>query len=98
MKIKVIIGKKREEKYGLKRITLLFPTSLLKSRLAVSIIRNGLKREKDKGKYPVISPDYITRDLLRTIYSSLKYVIKQHGHFDLIEVDAADGTEVRIRL
>lgn len=102
MKIKVKIGKKREEKHGLKhgirRINLALPNSMLKSRLAVKIIRNGLQSDIDKGKKPVISPDYFTRERLKVFYNCLKQVIKRHGHFNLVEVRSADGTTVIIRI
>ena len=102
MKINVKIGKKREEKHGLKhgirRINLAFPNSMLKSRLAVKIIRGNMNRQADNGKPPVISPDYFTRERLKVFYNCLKQVIKQHGHFNLVEVRSADGTTVIIRI
>lgn len=102
MKIKVKIGKRREEKHGLKhgirRINLVFPNALLKSRLAVKIIRSGIESENAKGKSVAIDPDSITRDLLKTCYKCLKQVIKEQGHFNLVEVSSCDGTEVIIRI
>lgn len=102
MKIKVKIGKKREEKHGLKhgirRINLVFPNSLIKTRLAVKIIRSGIESKAEEGKTPIISSDYITRDLLKTFYMCLKRVVKQRGHFNLVEVDSSDGTKVIIRI
>lgn len=103
MKIKVKIGKEREEKHGLKhgirRINLALPNSILKSRLAVKIIRSGLENKTEEtGKPPIISPDYITRERLKTFYKCLKGVIKQNGHFNLVEVDSSDGTKVIIRI
>lgn len=102
MKIKVRIGRKREEKHGLKhgirRINLAFPNALIKSRLAVKIIRNGMQSNTQENKPPLISPDYITRELLKMFYKCLKSVIQQHGHFNLVEVHSSDGTTVIIRL
>lgn len=98
MKIKVRIGKKREEKHGLRRINLAFPNALIKSRLAVKIIRNGMESNKTEDKPPVISPDYITRDLLKKLYVCLKQVVKKLGHFNLVEVESSDGTKVVIRI
>ncbi len=96
MKIKVKIGKKREAKHGIRHINLAFPNSLLKSRLTVKIIRQGLKKEIEKGKKLAISPDYIDYKFVKTLYVCLKSVIKRYGHFNLVEVDAADGTKVII--
>ena len=98
MKIKVRLGKNDEEKHRIRRINLAFPNSLLKSRLAVKIIKSGMEREQEKGKKLAVSPDYISRDLLKTLYGCLKRVIKEQGHFNLIEVDASDGTKVIIRI
>lgn len=102
MKIKVKVGKEREEKHGLKhgirRIYLALPNALLKSRLAVKIIRSGLESNTEDGKPPVISPDYITRERLKMFYKCIKGVIKQNGHFNLVEVDSSDGTKVIIRI
>lgn len=103
MKIKVKIGKEREDKHGLKRgirrIYLALPNSFIKSRLAVKIIRNGLEsKAEENGNPPVISPDFITRDRLKTFYKCLKGVIKQNGHFNLVEVHSSDGTKVIIRI
>lgn len=102
MRIKVKIGKQREKKHGLKhgirRINLAFPNSLIKTRLAVKVIRSGMESKAEEGKTPVISPDYVTRERLKIFYKCLKTVIKKHGHFNLVEVDASDGTKVIIRI
>lgn len=98
MRIKVKVGKTREKKRGIRRINLAFPNALIKTRLAVKIIRSGLESRQEEGKPPIISPDYITRERLKAFYDCLKNVIKQRGHFNLVEVDAADGTKVIIRL
>lgn len=102
MKIKVNIGKDREKKHGLKHgirhINLAFPNAMLKSRLAVKIIRSGLESKSDEGKPPVIPPDYVTRDRLKVFYKCLKSVIKRQGHFNLVEVHSSDGTKVIIRI
>lgn len=101
MKIKVKIGKKREEKHGLKRgirhISIVLPNCLLKSRLAFRIIRSGIERNEKQEKSPVISADFVTRDFLKKIYGCLKTVIRQQGHFNLVDVESADGTKVIIR-
>ena len=98
MKIKVKIGKRREKKHVIRRINLVFPNALLKSRLAVKIIRSGIESENAKGKSVAIAPDFITHDLLKTCYKCLKQVIKEQGHFNLVEVSSCDGTEVIIRI
>ena len=99
MRVKVDIGKNGKGKRGLIRhIRLAFPNSFLKSRLAVKIIRSGIESNAQKGKTPIISSEYVTRDLLKTFYKCLKQIIEQHGHFNLVEVDASDGTKVIIRI
>ncbi len=98
MKIKVKIGKDRREKRGLKRINLAVPNSLLKSRLAVKIIRKGIESKAEEGKTPVISPDYVNHKLLKKLYGCLKTIIKNNGHFNLVEVNASDGTSIVIRI
>lgn len=98
MKIKVKTGRNGEEKKRVRRIYLVLPNSMLKSRLAAKIIREGAKRREEDGKPAVVSFDCVTRELLKTLYKSLKTVIKQNGHFNLVEVEAADGTKVLIRI
>ena len=98
MKIKVKVGKNRREKHGFKRISLALPNSLLKSRLMLKIIRKGIESNAKDGKTPVISADFVNRDLLNTLYKCLKTVIKRNGHFNLVEVDSSDGTKVIIRI
>lgn len=98
MKIKVKLGKDRREKHTLKRITLAFPNAMLKSRLMVKIIRKGIESKTEEGKTPVVSADFVNHALLKTLYKCLKAVIKQNGHFNLVEVDAADGTKVIITI
>lgn len=97
MRIKVKLGEKEKQKHRIKRLNLIFPNSLLKSRLAVKVIRDNLSRNED-GKTPIISPDYITHDLVKSLYKCLKTTIKQQGHFNLVEVDSSDGTKVLIRI
>ena len=98
MRIRVKTGKNGKQKRGIRRINLVVPNSLVKSRLAVKIIRKGLECNQEEDKTPIISPDYITRDLMKTFYKCLKDVIKLHGHFNLVEVSASDGTKVIIRI
>lgn len=98
MKIKVKVGKNRREKHGLKHISLALPNSMLKSRLMVKIIRKGIESKAEEGKTPVVSADFVNHALLKTLYQCLKTVIKQNGHFNLVEVDASDGTKVIIRI
>ena len=98
MRLKIRLGKDHREKGGIRRLGLILPNSLVKSRLLVKIIRRGLQSEVDKGKTPVISSDYFTRERLTLFYNCLKQVIKQHGHFNLVEIHSADGTKVIIRL
>ena len=98
MTIRVKVGKDRREKHKLKHINLVLPNALLKSRLTAKIIRKGIESQAEEGKIPVISPDYVNCKLLKTFYGCLKTVIKRNGHFNLVEVDAADGTKVLIRL
>lgn len=98
MRIKVKLGKQRKEKHSIRRINLIFPNSFFKSRLAVKIIRQGIENNEKQGSAVVIPPEYINRQLLKTLYAALKGVIKSYGHFNIVEVDAADGTKVIIRV
>lgn len=102
MKIKVKLGKERERKhgskYGIRRINLAFPNAILKSRLTVKIIRKGIESNAEDGKTPIISPEYFNREIMTALYKCLKTVIKTKGHFNLLEVDASDGTKVIIRI
>ena len=100
MRINVKLGEERKKqgKLKIRRINLVFPNAVLKSRLALKVIRKGIENKREKGKSPVISSDYITYDLAKKLYKCLKTVIKANGHFNLVEVDSADGTKVIIRI
>lgn len=98
MRLKIRLGKDHREKGGIRRFGLILPNSLLKSRLMVNIIRRGIQSDIDKGKTPVIFPEFITREHLTVLYNCLKTVIKRHGHFNLVEIRSDDGTKVIIRL
>lgn len=98
MRLKIRLGKNHRKKGGLRRFGLALPNSLIKTRLAVKIIRDGLKSKYDDGKSPIISPEYITRERLKIFYDCLKSVIKRHGHFNLVEMHSLDGTEILIRV
>lgn len=98
MRLKIRLGKDHREKGGIRRLGLILPNSMIKSRFVVKIIRKGLQSDVDKGKKPVISPDYFTRERLKMFYKCLSTVIRKHGHFNLVEVHSSDGTKVVIRL
>lgn len=68
-------------------INLWLPTSLLKSKFIVSIIKKNID---NKTK--------IYLDMIPQIYKSLKKYIKQNGHFILVDVDSSDGDKVLIKV
>ena len=39
-----------------------------------------------------------TREQMVEMYNAIKRSVKQHGHFNLVEVDSHDGEKVRIRV
>ena len=83
-------------------IRLLLPTSLLKSRIGYQILSHGVKKishgvEKNaKNDENTVPP--LTREQQLTIYAAIKHAIKTRGHFNLVEIESADGSKVIIRI
>ena len=71
-------------------IRLLFPTSMLKSRLMWKLIA---KKAKDQ------SIDYKQAHLIsRIVYRDLAKFIRKHGHFDVVNITSTNGEKVIIRV
>ena len=95
-------------------IFLWVPTSLLKSRLAFSIIQRAISGEIDKRTKTVAIEDLreqrelvnkenkqlalFTRKQHLELYRALKQCIKDNGHFNLVEVHSHNGEKVLIRV
>ena len=96
-------------------IRLWLPTSLLKSRVGYSIIKQALKNnfeKKAKKEASDAEAEYneaveskreafempISYKQIREMYASLKRIIKTNGHFNLVEVEKADGSKILIKV
>ena len=80
-------------------IRLWLPTSLLKTRIFYHILRNGVeKNEKNDKNETRFRFTFQSRKQQLEAYAVLKRAIRQHGHFNLVEVDNADGEKVLIRV
>ena len=89
-------------------IRLWLPTSLLKGRIGYSIVKQALKNNYEKQRKSNASLDRevehkefempISRAQVREMYAALRRVIKQNGHFNVVEVESADGEKVLIRV
>ncbi|MCH5153153.1 MAG: hypothetical protein J1F68_04270 [Clostridiales bacterium] len=80
-------------------IYLWFPTSLLKSRIAYSIVKHAVSKEVEKrANTDEKQPIHITRLQHLKLYRALKQCIKDNGHFNIIEVKTHDGEKVIIRV
>ena len=88
-------------------IRLWLPTSLLKSRLGYNIVKQALKNNYENKKKKELPDDEtqckecempISREQVRDLYATLMRVIKECGHFNLVEVNSADGQKVLIRV
>ena len=74
------------------RLTLYLPTNLLFSRGTVWLA-NHVGR-----KYAGPALDTIPPQALEALFAELRRIKKKHGHWDLVEVESADGKHVRIQL
>lgn len=70
-------------------IKLFFPNSILKSKFIYNMMTKGDVDEATKEKLLKIR---------KVLYKELSAFIRTHGHFTLVEVDAKDGTKVRIKV
>ena len=93
-----------------RRIAMWFPLSMLKTRIGYNVAKRALegnsRRDTDEQH---VSPEVqihstkatepsLTRQQVVQMYKLLRQFIKQHGHFNLIEVDSHDGEKVLIRV
>ena len=79
-------------------IFLLLPTSILKSRLAYSLLQRAVTREVDERAGTQSNSVPITRKQYLELYKAIKQCIKENGHFNLIEVESKEGEKVLIRV
>lgn len=70
-------------------IKLFFPNSILKSKFIYNMILKGDIDEVTKKKILKIR---------KVLYKEINAFIRFYGHFTLVEVDAKDGTKVRIKV
>lgn len=73
-------------------IHLWLPTSLLKSRIGYNVVKNMLRHNQTESAMP------ISREQVVEMHTVIKRAIKEHGHFNLVEVESADGQKVLIRV
>lgn len=73
-------------------ITILLPTNLLFSRSALHLA-NRLGR-----KYAGQALESLPPQTLDALFAELRRIKKKYGHWDLVEVESADGEYVCIRL
>ena len=81
MKLKI----KEKDGFGL---SLWLPTSIIKSKLFLRIIRKSSDNNNVK----------IYLDVIPTIYKSLRKYIKENGHFVLVDITSSDGDTVYIKV
>ena len=93
-------------------IRLWLPTSMLKARVFYRILRHGAGKnaknaEKAIKKQPSESlPEpatqeqntALTRKQQLELYRTLRAAIKANGHFNIVEIESADGDKVLIRV
>lgn len=77
-------------------ISLWFPTSILKSRLAYYILKRALRDGAKKADKSFEMP--ITHKQVLMLYASLRQCIKANGHFNVVEVKTHDNDDVLIRI
>ena len=96
-------------------VRLWLPTSLLKSRIGYSIVKQALKNNHERSRAKALheqdgSDDNVvaaenaefnmplSREQVKEMYAIIKRAIKANGHFNLVEVESADGEKVIIRV
>ena len=89
-------------------ICLWLPTSLLKSRFGYSIIKQAIKNEFEKRNakaelsgVEVESKKFempISREQVVQLYATLRRIIKENGHFNVVDVESTKGEKVFIRI
>lgn len=65
--------------------------------------KRGLPAEEQANEDAVVSKQAefqmpLSRDQVKELYAILKRTIKTHGHFNLVEVESAEGERVVIRV
>ena len=88
-------------------IRLWLPTSLLKSQFGYSIVKQALQNNYERNARKEEPHDTevveefkmpLSREQVLEMYAALKRVIKENGHFNLVEVESAKGEIVIIRV
>lgn len=94
-------------KAGERQIRLLFPTGMLCSRFCMRLWLKAAKMmAKHQDRYlpdrmETVTDDFISKlpeEALFAMCDELMRIKRRHGHWDLVEVKAASGEEVLIRL
>ena len=91
------------------RLSLWFPLSMLKSRIGYKVIEHSIaentKRQLTKSAEQEQLRSQIdekqsslTHEQVVEMYRILRQCVKQHGHFNIFEVESADGEKVIIRV
>lgn len=74
-------------------IRLWFPLSIVKSRIGYKAVNDVMVGKSDKE-----SDNSLSREQVAEVYNILKRCVNNNGHFNLIEVESADGEKVLIRV
>ena len=77
---------------GPRHLTLFFPLSFIKTRLAARIIASMVNDEQITNSVLELQKQ------IKTGYQALKKSIKEKGHFNIIEVESKDGEKVLIKV
>ena len=74
------------------------PTSLLKGRIGYAIVKRALQGNDDEGEQSRKREVVVTRAQVKEMYAVLRRTIKERGHFNVVDVQTADGEKVLIRV
>ena len=77
---------------GPKHLTLHFPLAFIKTKLASKIMVSAMKETDVNVDISEIHGD------IKNAYGLIKQEVKRRGHFNIIEIDSADGEKVIIRV
>lgn len=75
-----------------RRIRFYVPNSLLAARWIWRLAEKYGGQGKGKNAFP------LTPEQIRSLAVSLKQYVRRNGHFDLVNVESADGDRVHIRV
>ena len=92
----IYVKSKSEDKK--RTIRLWVPLWLLKQKWLLNIFYKEAKKKNNGGKETEQEEIEKINALTKQTYKDLKKFIKTNGHFNLVEVDAKDGTRVKIRV